>query len=73
MRGINREGIYKSDSAKQYFMGLVKQQQDNEMWQLAAWCVQYLETRADAKKSKDEWAIKIVESFCADKGIMVAK
>lgn len=198
LRGINREAIYTSDSAKKYFMELVKQQQDNDLWHLAAWCVmsnhvhlvvksekvamakavkiislkfaahynraqdrigpvfggrfrsenietdayllgvlryihhnpvkanmvqdvahyrwssygeyhdevkyldkeqksfvlslfnnslprfaefhaahddqeEYLETREDAKQYKDEWAIKIIESFCTEKGILVGK
>jgi REP element-mobilizing transposase RayT len=39
LRGINREFIFKRDSDKKIFLDLVKEQQEENLFQLAAWCI----------------------------------
>ena len=39
LRGINRDFFFKRESEKKLFLELVKEQQDNKLFEVVAWCI----------------------------------
>ncbi|MBS3937003.1 MAG: transposase [Peptococcaceae bacterium] len=39
LRGINRDFLFKRENEKRLFLELVKEQQDDKLLELVAWCI----------------------------------